>query len=300
MDQSLFPSASHASAVRNAIFGDFFWLLGLPEASPWRHRLMPLLQPVVGRFADLAAEFDQMVAQVGLAPAIRPYYPRFAERVTVTGMETLPAAGPLLIVSNHPGAYDLFLILASLPRDDVKVIVSEISILHRLPAFDRYFVSIGPSASNSVAAAKAGVRHLQDGGALFLFPGGIVDPDPAFMPGAVESLERWSPSLELFLRRVPETKVVVAIVSGVLSRGWFNSPVTRLRQERKDRQKIAEACQVAQQMLWPHSIRIRPLVTFDRPFAVSELSQDGTAGSWLAAIQERARLLLALRNAILA
>ena len=191
MDQSLFPSASHASAVRNAIFGDFFWLLGLPEASPWRHRLMPLLQPVVGRFADLAAEFDQTVAQVGLAPAIRPYYSRFAERVTVTGTETLPAAGPLLVVSNHPGAYDLFLILSNLPRDDVKVIVSEISILHRLPAFDRYFISIGPSASNSVSAAKAGVRHLQAGGALFLFPGGIVDPDPAFMPGAVESLERW-------------------------------------------------------------------------------------------------------------
>ena len=254
---------------------------------------------MVGRFADLAAEFDQAVAQVGLASAIRPYYSRFAEKVTVTGMETLPATGPLLVVSNHPGAYDLFLILSNLPRDDVKVIVSEISILHRLPAFDRYFISIGPSASNSVSAAKAGVRQLQAGGALFLFPGGIVDPDPAFMPDAAESLERWSPSLELFLRRVPETQVVVAIVSGVLSRGWFNSPVTRLRQERKDRQKIAEACQVAQQMLWPHSIRIRPLVTFDRPFAVSELSQDGTAGSWLAAIRERARLLLALRGAII-
>lgn len=299
MDQPLSPSASHVSAVRDAIFGEFFWLLGLPEASPWRHRLMPLLQPVVGRFADLAAEFDQAVAQVGLASAIRPYYSRFAERVIVTGMETLPATGPLLVVSNHPGAYDLFLILASLPRDDVKVIVSEISILHRLPAFDRYFISIGPSASSSVPAAKAGVRHLQDGGALFLFPGGIVDPDPAFMPGAVESLERWSPSLELFLRRVPETQVVVAIVSGVLSRGWFDSPVTRLRQERKDRQKIAEACQVAQQMLWPRSIRILPFVTFDRPFAVSELSQDSSTGSWLAAIRERARLLLALRGAVL-
>ena len=60
--------------MRRSIFGEFFWLLGLPEASPWRRRLQPLLQPVVGRFADLAAEFDQAVAQVGLAAAIRPYY----------------------------------------------------------------------------------------------------------------------------------------------------------------------------------------------------------------------------------
>ena len=72
----------------------------------------------------------------------------------------------------------------------------------------------------------------------------------------------------------------------------------QLRGLQKLIQAEAESEQVAQQMLWPHSIRIRPLVTFDRPFAVSELSQDGSAGSWLAAIQERARLLLALRGAV--
>lgn len=298
MAASTASDLSARQAVRSAVFDEFAWLLGLPERSPLRRGLQPVLQPILGRVADLAAEFDQAVAQVGLPAAIRPYAPRFAEHITVTGADTLPPNGPLLIVSNHPGGFDLFLILSCLPRDDIRIIVSEISVLHRLPATDPYFISIGKGASNSVGAAKAGVRHLQQGGALFLFPGGIVDPDPAFMPDAVGSLERWSPSLELFLRRVPETQVVVCIVSGVLSPGWMASPVTWLRQERKDRQKVAEACQTAQQLLWPRSIRLRPLVTFDCPMRVAALGPSGEEGAMLAAIKDRARLLLALRNGI--
>jgi hypothetical protein len=300
LDSSAAAGLSTHEQVRRAVFEEFTWLLGLPQDSLLRRGLQPILQPILGRFADLAAEFDQAVAQVGLPAAIRPYAPRFTERISVTGAEALPSSGPLLIVSNHPGGFDLFLVLSCLPRNDIRIIVSEISILHRLPATDCYFVSIGKDASNSVAAAKAGVRHLRQGGALFLFPGGIVDPDPACMPDAVMSLQRWSPSLELFLRRVPETKVVVCIVSGVLSPGWLASPITRLRQERKDRQKVAEACQTAQQLLWPQSIRLRPLLTFDHPMSVAELSSSGDPGTYLAAIQRRARLLLALRNGIAA
>lgn len=298
MQTSVRAPDSSDEAVRQAVFDEFTWLLGLPPDSPWRRGLQPLLDPVLGRFASLAADFEQAVTQVGLAAAIRPYVPRFTETLTVTGAGTLPATGPLLVVSNHPGAFDLFLILSCLPRDDIKVIVSEISILHRLAVTDSYFVSLGRGAANAIGAARAGVRHLQRGGALFLFPGGIVDPDPAFMPDSVASLERWSPSLELFLNRVPETQVVVAAVSGVLSPGWFRSPVTRLRQERKDRQKVAEACQVAQQLLWPGSIRLRSVITFDRPLTMAQLSPSGEPGSYLAAIQTRAWMLLALRNGL--
>ena len=36
--------------------------------------------------------------------------------VTVRGAEAIPLTGPLIVVSNHPGAYDSVAILASLPR----------------------------------------------------------------------------------------------------------------------------------------------------------------------------------------
>ena len=39
------------------------------------------------------------------------------------------------------------------------------------------------------------------GGALLVYATGVVDPDPALLAGARESLQDWSDSLPLFLRR---------------------------------------------------------------------------------------------------
>jgi hypothetical protein len=140
------------------------------------------------------------------------------------------------------------------------------------------------------------VRQLREGGLLFIFPGGIVDPDPAFMPGAAKALQRWSPSLELFLRRAPETRVVPIVVSGVLSPGWLCSPVTRLRQEAKDKQKVAEACQVIQQLIAPDSLRTNPLVTFGPALHAAELLRKDARTPPLQAIVEHQRTLLLLHQ----
>ena len=208
----------------------------------------------------------------------------------------MPDSGPALLVSNHPGAYDLFGILSQLPRADVRVIVSDISILRHLPATSPHFILIGRTEQSRMAAVRAGVRQLRAGGLLFIFPGGIVDPDPAFMPGAAKALQRWSPSLELFLRRAPDTRVVPTVVSGVLAPGWLHSPVTRLRQEPKDRQKVAEAFQVIQQLLLPGSLRTSPLITFGPPLLASDLLRPDAPVPPLQAILDHQRLLLLLHR----
>jgi 1-acyl-sn-glycerol-3-phosphate acyltransferase len=290
------PEAADPLAVRSAVLREFFWLLGLPEESPLRRVLQPLLDPVVGRFTDLAAEFDGRVAQVGLPAAIGPYIPRFTHRFMAVGAAHVPHSGPALLVSNHPGAYDLFGILSQLPRADVRVIVSDISILRHLPATLPHFIFIGRTEQSRMAAVRAGVRQLREGGLLFIFPGGIVDPDPAVSPGAAGALQRWSPSLELFLRRAPETQVVPVVVSGVLSPGWLRSPVTRLRQEAKDRQKVAEAFQVMQQLLFPGSLRTSPLITFGPALPAVDLLRPDSAVSPLQAIVEHQRTLLLLHQ----
>lgn len=290
------PVAANARAVRDAVLYEFFWLLNLPAESTLRRVFQPVLGPVVGRFTDLAAEFDQGVARVGLPAAIRPYVPRFTRSLTVVGADHLPASGPALLVCNHPGAYDLFAVLAQLPRPDVRVIVSEISILRHLPATSPHFILIGRTEQSRMAAVRAAVRHLRAGGVLFIFPGGIVDPDPAFMSGAAAALQRWSPSLELFLRRAPETQVIPIVISGVLSQAWLRSPVTRLRQEAKDRQKVAEAFQVAQQLLFPASLRTSPLITFAPPLQAADLLRKDAAVSPLQAIVEHQRTLLLLHQ----
>lgn len=296
MTESNMPVAADPQALRQAVLREFFWLLDLPEESLLRRAAQPVLDPVVGRFTDLAAEFDRRVAQVGLPAAVRPYVPRFTHGVTALGVDQVPASGPVLLVSNHPGAYDLFAVLAQLPRDDVRVVVSEISILRHLPATGPHFIFIGRTEQSRMAAVRAAVRHLRAGGLLFIFPGGIVDPDPATMPGAASALQRWSPSLELFLRRAPQTRVVPIVVSGVLSPAWLRSPVTRLRQERKDRQKVAEAFQVAQQLLFPGTLRTSPRVTFGPALWAGDLLRPDAPVPPLQAIVDHQRTLLLLHQ----
>lgn len=293
---SVEPMAADPAALREAVLREFFWLLGVPEESLLRRSLQPVLGPVVGRFTDLAAEFDQRVARVGLPAAVRPYIPRFTTGVTALGADYVPTSGPVLLVSNHPGAYDLFAILSQLPRADIRAIVSEISILRHLPATVPHFILIGRDERSRMAAVRAAVRHLRAGGLLFIFPGGIVDPDPSFMPGASQALPRWSPSLELFLRRAPETRVVPIVVSGVLSPTWLHSPVTRLREHPKDRQKVAEAFQVLQQLLFPGSLRTSPLITFAPPLQAADLLRSDAAVTPLQAIVDHQRTLLLLHQ----
>ena len=279
--------------LQAAVQSEFFWVLGLEEGNPLRRVLALAIQSALQRFVDVVAPFDRDVAQVGISQALRSRAPQFLKALTVTGAGQIPASGPLLVLSNHPGGVDLFLVMALLARDDIKVIVSEISILRHLPATGPHFISIGREAGSRMRAVRNGISHLKQGGVLFIFPGGILDPDPAFMPGAVAALERWSPSVELLLRRAPQTNVVVSMVGGVLSPGWYRSPVTRLRQERKDRQKVAEVFQTAQQLLFPGTLDLRPAVHFAPPFAARALDLDGPAGRPLAALQSVAQVLLA-------
>ncbi len=286
------PAYVDPKQLQAAVQSEFFWVLGLEEGNPLRRAMTPVISPALRRFVDVVAPFDRDVAEIGISQALRIRAPQFVTGLTASNAGLIPPDGPLLLLSNHPGGLDVFLVMALLGRDDIKIIVSEISILRHLPAAGPHFISIGREAGSRMQAVRAGISHLKQGGALFIFPGGILDPDPAFMPGAVEALERWSPSVELLLRRAPQTHVVVSMVGGVLSPGWYGSPVTRLRQERKDRQKVAEVFQIAQQLLFPGTLDLRPAVHFSPPIAARALDLDGPAGRPLTALRSVAKTLL--------
>ena len=110
-------------------------------------------------------------------------------------------------------------------------------------------------------AARAAITHLKNGGALLLFARGNIDPDPAFMKHADDELGGWSRSLETFLHRVPSTQVVTSIVSHVLDPRYMNHPLTWLRRQRADRQRLAMMIQIIQQMLGKR-LDIVPHVSF--------------------------------------
>ena len=127
-----------------------------------------------------------------------------------------------------------------------------------------------------------------------LFPTGILDPDPAVLPGADEALGQWSRSVEIFLRAVPETRVLVTIVSGVLAPECLRNPLTKLRRTFWHQQRIAEYIQVSQMIFSGRKLNLTPKVSFAEPLTLEELREEGGSEGITELIVERARQLMAV------
>lgn len=281
--------------LRRAISTEALVALGLPRSGPLQTLLRPLVWPPTHRFARLAAEFDRRVALDGLTDAARWALSLFVEGHQVFGVERVPRSGPLVVVSNHPGSYDVLLIASALGRDDLKIPASDVPFLRHLVATASHLIytDTGSNAHARMASARQSIRHLDEGGALLLFASAQVDPDPAFLPGAREELQKWSPSLSLFLRQVPETFSVVAIVSGVLSPACFHHPLTRLRREQRLKQFLAEFIQISQQLLFGRRFGLVPSVRFAEPLPAAQLGGGRDPQAVKAILIEQAEKLLA-------
>ena len=119
-----------------------------------------------------------------------------------------------------------------------------------------------------------------------------MDPDPALLPGASEELEKWSGSVPLLMRHVPDTRLVVTIVREVLAPACYHHPLTRFRSEQRLRQFTAEFLQIGQQVLFGRRFHLTPTVTFAPPVTAADLGGTDDDQAALRAIIGRARQLL--------
>jgi hypothetical protein len=279
--------------LQRTITDEAFKAAGLP-ADGWARWLFgPLLKPPTRRFARLASEFDHTVNRIGLSAAAGDFLSRFVEGVVVCGAENIPVDGPLLIASNHPGTLDGFVILSNLPRADVKLVISGVPFVRAFPSLEEHLIYTTGDPHERIGVVRSGIRCLRGGGALMLFPTGILDPDPAILSGAEEALGKWSRSLEIFLRSVPETKILVTIVSGVLAPECLRNPLTKMRRTFWQQQRIAEYIQVSQMVFSERKYDLSPKVSFAAPVTVEALRlEDGSEGITKAII-DMARGLLA-------
>jgi hypothetical protein len=268
MQEVEYPSARE---LMQELSQEIWKVLGLSPDTRLRHLLNPLLWAPLRRFSGWASKFDRTVAESGFREAAREVLPRFISRLEVEGQQQVPTSGPLLIVSNHPGSADALAIAASLPRNDLKIVVSALPFIRSLPNSAQHFIYTDPLEPHKrMEVVRSSVRHLQDGGALLLFPRGKVEPDPAWLPGAMESLSRWSASLGLIARAVPETKIVTSIVSGVLARSSLRNPLTRWPRDPRKRQLLAEIIQVIQQALFPYGISVSTRLSYGKPIVAGD------------------------------
>lgn len=263
--------AGRARRVRGQILDEVFVAFGSEPQSWPRKWLWPLFWPAAYSFGRLATRVDQIVETQGVQEAARQLLPRFVDGYQAEGVEQIPLEGPLIVASNHPGAYDSVVILANLPRPDVRVVVSDVAFLRELPALDSHFIYTLTGTHGRMTTVRGMLRHVQEGGAVLIFASGLVDPDPAVLEGASKALEQWSPSLELVLRKIPATKIVPTIVSGVLSPICLNNWLTRLQTEGWKKRKLAEFLQVIQQLVFKRDFGLTPRVSFGKPVTATEL-----------------------------
>ncbi len=284
---------SEIRSLSDSLIYEILNALGLPK-TPKLHRLFrPLFARAVDRLSAICVTADHMIATHGFPAAAAWTVSHWVRAVETRGEETIPAEGPLLMVANHPGAYDILVLPSRLGRRDVHIISSDIPFLRSLPNASRHLIFLSQRLQDRMAAAREAIRRLQSGAALLLFGSGLIDPDPAVYPHAERRIEAWSPSIDLFLRQVPQAQVLLAVISGVIAPEWARHPLTCLRRIDWHRQRLAEFGQILQQLFQPGKLYLQPRLSFAPPVSVETLRKESAGERLLPAVIARGKALLA-------
>ena len=243
---------SEAASLTTLLLDETIQALGLPAGRLSRALIGPLVYRPANRFARLGVLFDRYMAQGGFPVAARWALESHQVQVRLRESGSVPGSGPLLVTSNHPGGMDCLALAAGLGRSDLKIVASGMPFLRNLPEVARHLILVSRvGAYARMSALRESIRHLEQGGALLIFPRGRVEPDPAFYAEAEGSMEQWSPSIRILLDSVPRLKWIVAVVSGVVSNRALDHPLARRKRELTERQLLAEFYQIARQVMSP-------------------------------------------------
>ena len=126
------PAYANADDLARFILDEVFIAMKEPPRGLARRLFGPLLSLPVRRFAALMAEVDRRVAQHGIVHPANWLLPQIISGVDVHGAQHIPADGPVVIAANHPGAYDIIALIASIGRDDIRIIASGVPFTRSL------------------------------------------------------------------------------------------------------------------------------------------------------------------------
>lgn len=173
----------------------------------------------VARTLELAAELESRIGREGLGEASRwllsSFFPDWRAEVPPETGEVLRSA-PVLIYGNHPSFLTPFLVAATVPREDLKMI-SDSVLDHLLPSFRSYALPVFIPSAGWWGELRAGglarlvvtglsarlwpyppeetvreanrrslagaAEHIRAGGAVLIAPGGWSRRDRKWFPG---------------------------------------------------------------------------------------------------------------------
>ncbi len=222
-------------------------------------------------FARHMEKFDNAVGDVGLSEAacqmLREHY---VQDLRVHGRENIPASGPALFLSNHPGMVDTYSLFAAVNRPDLRIVGMHRPFLVALTNTAKQMIYVSENESERVRTVRQISNHLRVGGSVLTFPAGDIEPDPALFPDAADSLNRWNDSAGVFIRFAPDVKIVPVLVSGVVWERSLRHPLTRIKKTRAERERLAVAIQSLPMII----INLRPTtvhVRFGRSITLGEI-----------------------------
>ena len=124
-------------------------------------------------------EFDRKYAYLRGVPCIEQVFTHFQLRceTDITELENVPAEGPVVLVANHPiGSLDGLALLKTIAfvRPDVKIVANQ--LLSSLKPLQDLFIGVDNMGANRASRhqIEAIQAHLNQGGALIVFPAGEV------------------------------------------------------------------------------------------------------------------------------
>lgn len=114
----------------------------------------------------------------------------------------VPKTGSVIFICNHPtGALDgvILISLLSRIRPDIKFMGN--FLLSKMEPLRRFFIDVNPfdpTSSKNINGLRSAIKHLQEGGAMMLFPAGEVS---TFHHGFKITDREWPESIIKFIRR---------------------------------------------------------------------------------------------------
>jgi 1-acyl-sn-glycerol-3-phosphate acyltransferase len=178
------------------------------------------------------AQFDLDTTAAGLSRAAASALDRFGVRVQTSG--DCPGSGPLVVLSNHPGAYDALALMSAANRPDLLVIAADRTFLRALPAVSQHLLFVPSRVAPRALVLRRAYAHLRRGGALLHFAAGTIEPDPDFLEEGGVPLAAWEAGAIGLVRAAARVSghIVVAGVRGVHSPLAKRLLVTRWAEKR--------------------------------------------------------------------
>lgn len=279
-------------SLQSFILDEVAKAMGFPARGLGRRLTAWFLGTPAHRFSAMFAAADEACKQHGFARGAQVLLEGLQLKVRSRGAEHIPAEGPALIASNHPGGYDSISIASQLPREDVKVLAVGVNFLKRLEALRNSLILVSYAQGERFTAVTEMIGQLRSGHSMLHFGTGTHDPDPETQPGSLEQISGWYRTLEVLLRKVPQTRLCLTAVSGVVEPRFLRHPLTLLRKKPVDKRRLAEMLQIGSMLLSGKPPKQVVHVSFDQPTTLTELAGQRPGNAVMDDIKERQRVLM--------